>query len=308
MTRLTRLTRLTTALAGAALLWAGVPGPAAPAAPSRAAAPPLAPAPASHTVTVTSTAEGLSAPAVTRPGLTTFHASTTAAGKGWVGLARLKDGKGWDDFLGALSGALSNTPAEVPPGAAELNRTATLLGGLVVQPGQPGSFTQRLRPGRYLLFDYLTAGETTPRYRWLTVTGAPVDQGLTPTATFVSKNVAGLGPRLEVRGTPRAGEPLRYVNEIPGQVNELLFVKIAEGTTEAGLRAYFDSLPEDGSLPPGSPFTSLSLGSLHLSTGRSSVVRLALDRDRYAVITWSKDATDGTRLVQKGLFTIVDLG
>lgn len=305
---MTRLKRMTIALAGAALLFAGAQGPVTAAAPPRAAAASLAPAPASHTVTVTSTAEGLSAPASTRPGLTTFDASTTEAGKGWVGLARLKDGKGWDDFLGALSGALSNTPSEVPPGAAELDRTATLLGGLVIHPGQPGSFTQRLRPGRYLLFDYLTAGDAAPRHRWLTVAGTPVDQGLTPAATLVARNVAGVGPRLEVRGTLRAGRPLRYVNEIPGQVNELLFVKIAEGTTEAGLQAYFDSLPEDGSLPPDSPFTSLSLGSLHLSTGRSSVVRVPLERDRYAVITWSKDATDGTRLVQKGLFTIVDVG
>ncbi|MEV0844888.1 hypothetical protein AB0J21_03170 [Streptomyces sp. NPDC049954] len=305
---MTRLKRMTIALAGAALLFTGAQGPAAVAAPPRAATAPLAPAPASHTVTVASTAEGLSAPESTRPGLTTFDASTTEAGKGWVGLARLKDGKGWDDFLGALSGALSNTPSEVPPGAAELDRTATLLGGLVIQPGRPGSFTQRLRPGRYLLFDYLTAGDAAPRHRWLTVTGTPVDQGLAPTATLVARDVAGVGPRLEVRGTLRAGRPLRYVNEIPGQVNELLFVKIAEGTTEASLRAYFDSLPEDGSLPPGSPFTSVSLGSLHLSTGRSSVISVPLERDRYAVITWSKDATDGARLVQKGLFAIVDVG
>ncbi|MFG3062669.1 hypothetical protein ACGFYM_29400 [Streptomyces sp. NPDC048231] len=310
-----RTPRMTTVLAGAALILAGVQGPAL-----AAPAPALSTATAetshsvditstaetSHSVDITSTAEGFTAPATTRPGLTTFHASTTQAGKGWIGLARLRDGKGWDDFLGALSRALSNTPSDVPQGAKDLDDTATLLGGLVIHPGQPGVFTQRLQPGRYLLFDYLAVGDAEPRYRWLTVTGDTVDQGLAPTATIVSRNVPGAGPRFEVRGTLRAGRPLQYVNEIPGQVNELLFVRIADGTTEAGLKAYFDSMPDDGTFPPDSPFTSVSLGSLHLSTGRSTVVQLPVERARYAALTWSKDATDGIKLVKKGLFTIVD--
>ncbi|MFJ8108052.1 hypothetical protein [Streptomyces sp. NPDC096132] len=307
--RTKRTTRMTTVLVGAALLVAGLQGPAlAASSPLPGETGTVAAAEASHTVELVSTAEGFTAPATTRPGLTTFHASTTQAGKGWIGLARLKDGKGWDDFLGALSRALSNTPSDVPQGAKDLDETATLLGGLVIHPGQPGSFTQRLRPGTYLLFDYLTAGDSAPRYRWLTVTGDAVDQGAAPTATVVSKNVPGVGPRFEVRGTLRAGRPLRYVNEIPGQVNELLFVQVKEGTTEADLKAYFDALPDDGSLPPNSPFTSVSLGSLHLSTGASSVVQVPLERTRYAAITWSKDATDGIRLVKKGLFTLVDVG
>ncbi|GAA2448655.1 hypothetical protein [Streptomyces glaucus] len=304
-----RATRTPTVLAGAALLLAALQGPAL-AAPSTAApgTRSVDTAEASHTMELSSTAEGFTAPASTRPGLTTFRASTTQPGRGWIGLARLKNGKGWDDFLDALSRALSNTPSDVPQGARDLDETATLLGGLVIHPGQPGSFTQRLYPGTYLLFDYLAAGDAEPRYRWLTVTGDTVVQGLTPTATVVAKNVPGVGPRFEVRGTPRAGRPLRYVNEIPGQVNELLFVQIKEGTTEADLKAYFDAVPDDGTLPPNSPFTSVSLGSLHLSTGVSSVVQVPLERTRYAAITWSKSATDGIGLVKKGLFTIVDVG
>lgn len=309
-----RTKRATTVLLAAVLL-AGFQGPslAAPSllGPDPRAAPDVHAVRASgtaHTVDLVSTADGLTAPATTRPGLTTFRASTTQPGKGWIGLARLTDGADWGDFLGALSRALSNTPSEVPQGAKDLDATAALLGGLVIQPGLPGSFTQRLSPGRYLLFDYLAAGDAQPRYRWLTVSGGAVDQGLAPTATIVSRNVPGVGPRFEVRGTLRAGRPLRYVNEIPGQVNELLFVKIAEGTTEAGLKAYFDALPDDGTLPPDSPFRSASLGSLHLSTDRSSVVQVPLESTRYAALTWSKDATDGIRLVKKGLFTIVDVG
>ncbi|MGX1273231.1 hypothetical protein [Streptomyces phaeoluteigriseus] len=310
-----RKKRTATVLPAATLLLAGLTGPAlaAPSLPAedlRAARDThrVQASEAAHTVDLVSTADGLTAPTTTRPGLTTFRASTTQAGKGWIGLARLTDGADWDDFLGALSRALSNTPSEVPQGAKDLDATAALLGGLVIQPGLPGSFTQRLAPGRYLLFDYLAAGDAQPRYRWLTVSGSAVDQGLAPTATIVSRNVPGVGPRFEVRGALRAGRPLRYVNEIPGQVNELLFVKIEQGTTEADLKAYFDAMPDDGTFPPDSPFRSASLGSLHLSTGRSSVVQVPLESTRYAVVTWSKDATDGTRLVKKGLFTIVDVG
>ncbi|TXS47470.1 hypothetical protein [Streptomyces sp. OR43] len=309
-----RTKRTTTLLCGATLLLACVQGPAhaalsLPAQNLRTAraAHAVQASEASHTVDLVSTADGFTAPATTRSGLTTFRASTTQTGKGWIGLARLKDGAGWDDFLDALAGALSNTPSDVPQGAKDLDATATLLGGLVLQPGRPGSFTQHLDPGRYLLFDYLAAGDAEPRYRWLTVSGDAVAQGLAPTATIVSKNVPGTGPRFEVRGTLRAGRPLRYVNEIPGQVNELIFVKIAEGTAEADLKAYFDAMPDDGTFPPDSPFVSAGLGSLHLSTGRSSVVQVPLESARYAALTWSKDATDGIKLVKKGLFTIVDV-
>ncbi|MDQ0948229.1 hypothetical protein QFZ24_002152 [Streptomyces phaeochromogenes] len=300
--------RVALGLGGAVvLLLAGVQGPAV-------AAPPVGSTPASasaaegsHTVELRSTAEGFTAPATTRPGLTTFNASTTQEGKGWIGLVRLKDGVGWDDFTYDLFRALGNTPAEVPQGAKDLNRDATLLGGLVIHDGQPGSFTQHLSPGTYLLFDYLAVADAQPRYRWLTVSGSSVDQGLTPTATVVSKNVPGTGPRFEVQGRVRAGQPVRFVNRIPGQVNEFLFVRIAEGTTEADLKAYFDSMPDDGSFPPGSPFTSVSLGSLPLSTGRSTVARVPTGTGPHALITWNKDATDGIKLVKKGLFTIVDV-
>ncbi|MFI8204979.1 hypothetical protein [Streptomyces sp. NPDC085937] len=303
-----RTVRRAVTLAGAALLLAGLHGPA-PAAPAPAvsAADASYTAGATATVDLVSTATEFTAPATTRPGPATFRASTTQSGKGWIGLARLKDGKGWDDFLDVLSRALSDTPSDVPRGAKDLDETAVLLGGLVVHPGQPGTFTQHLRPGRYLLFDYLTAGDAEPRHRWLTVTGEAAGRFPEPTATVVARNVPGVGPRFEVHGGLRAGRPLRYVNRIPGQVNELLFVKIAEGTTEAELKAWFDALPDDGTFPPDSPFRSVSLGSLHLSTGRSSVVRVPLEPDRYAAITYSKDATDGIKLVKKGLFAIVDV-
>ncbi|MDN3285623.1 hypothetical protein QWL27_07585 [Streptomyces thermocarboxydus] len=296
------------ALAGAALLLAGLHGPSG-AAPAATVTGPDVPhtTEAPTTVDLVSTATGFTAPATARPGPTTFRASTTQSGKGWIGLARLKDGKDWDDFLDALSRALSDTPADVPQGAKDLDDTAVLLGGLVIHPGQPGTFTQDLRPGQYLLFDYLTAGDAEPRHRRLTVTGASAGRSPEPTATVVARHVPGVGPRFEVFGSLRAGRPLRYVNRIPGQVNELLFVKVAEGTTEAGLKAWFDALPDDGTFPPDSPFRSLSLGSLHLSTGRSSVVQVPLEPDRYAAITYSKDATDGIKLVKKGLFALVDV-
>ncbi|MET2717644.1 hypothetical protein ABXV03_18120 [Streptomyces harbinensis] len=309
--RAARVRRLTGLLAGAVLLLtgAGLNGPAVAApAPAPVSGADRVATEAAHTVDLVSTAEELLAPTHTRPGLTTFHATTTQPGTGWIGLARLRDGKDWDDFLDTLLRALSNDPSEVPGGAQDLEETATLLGGLVIHPGQPGSFTQRLKPGTYLLFDYLTVAGAEPRHRTLTVTGSPVDRGLAPTATVVSRDIPGVGPRFELRGTLLAGRPVRFINLIPGQVNELLFVRIAEDTTQEDLRDFFATMPEDGSFPPESPFLSLSLGSLHLSTHQSSVVQLPLEQGRYAALTWAKDADDGVLLVNKGLFTIVDVG
>lgn len=262
-----------------------------------------------HTVEITSTADTLTAPSTTTPGDTVFRATTTAEGSGWIGLARPREGVSWETFHDAMRRTLSNDPQDVVEGSRELNASATLLGGVVIHADFPGAFTQHLSPGRYLLFDYLDlASAPRPRYRTLTVSGERGSEDLpAPSAVVVSASVPGAGPRFLVLGTVRAGKPVRFANAIPGQINEAVFIRVKDGTTEAELGEFIDGIGDDGQWPPDPPFISFGLGSLPLSGGQSSVVQVPLQKGRYALLTFIKDGTDGTMLAKKGQYALVDV-
>ncbi|GAB3955271.1 hypothetical protein [Streptomyces sparsus] len=284
-----------------------------------ATAVPVAPAPTAsvHTpqasdaevLDITITPDGLTAPATAPPGPVTFRTTTTDPGAGLVGLARLRDGVTWERFRDIQQRTLSSDPAVVVQAEEDLLASADLLGGAVTHPGLPGSFSQRLEPGTYLLFEYFDLENAPqPRYRWLTVTRTGSGQALAPTATLVSEEVSG-EPRFTLRGTVRAGQPWRFVNRLP-QENEAVFFPLPDNVTETELESYFDAFGDNGEWPSEPPpfDTSKGVGSLPLTPRQSSVLQVPLTPGRYAVITWLKDATDGrTRLVQQGQYAIVEV-
>ncbi|MFC8282996.1 hypothetical protein [Streptomyces cyaneofuscatus] len=226
---------------------------------------------------IVSTETSLTAPATARPGPVTFRSSTTHEGSGWVGLAR-----------------------------AHEDGTTSFLGGVVNHPGRPGLFTTTLTPGEYVLFDYLyTQGGAEPRERRLTVSGPVSGTTPKPTATIVSREVPGKGPRFTVTGKLRAGAPIRFTNELPGQYNEAVLFPLPANVTRAELQAFFDAADEGE--PVEAPFdTSLGLGSLPLSTDRSQVFQVPLERGRHVLVTWVRDSS-GHLLAQQGQFEIVDV-
>ncbi|MEU0247481.1 hypothetical protein ABZ192_24805 [Streptomyces sp. NPDC006235] len=225
---------------------------------------------------ITSTDKAMTAPATATPGPTTFRSTTTHEGSGWVGLARIGDG-------GAL----------------------TYLGGAVVHPGRPGLFTQTLEPGQYLLFDYLhTLEGAQPREQRLTVSGSASGRAVRPSATIVSHDT-GAGPRFEVRGTLRADRPFRFVNTLAGQYNEAVLFPLDKDVTRAELQEFFDALNDGASPTP--PFdTSVGLGCLPLSPGRSADIQVPLGKGRHVLVTWVRDAS-GKLLAQQGQFEIVEV-
>lgn len=260
-----------------------------------------------HVLRITSTADSLRAPDSAQPGPTTFRAETTAGDSGWVGLARLHDGVSWEQFRVALKGTLSSDPADIVEGSAELNRSADLLGGVVIHPGDPGFFTQRLRAGEYVLFDYKDIVRTAqPRHTELTVSGRAQGDVARPSATLVSRTVPGVGPRFEVHGTVRGGKPVRFVNTMDEQINEAVFFPVGEEVTRERLQRFFESFGDNGEFPPNPPVDLASgLGTLPLTADESVDFRVPLEPGRYAVLTFIKDADDGVRLGAKGQYGII---
>jgi hypothetical protein len=288
--------RAAAAIGAAVLALAGTPGAAVA-------------APAANVVEISSSDTGFTAPATARPGIAAFRARTSSDAAGWIGLARLNPGVTWETFRAALAKTVSDTPADVVSGSAELAASATLLGGVVIHPGMPGAFTQRLSPGTYLLFDYRFLTPAESRYRYLTVSGTPAHSPLGFTGTLTATETADGTPRLTLTGAARAGQPLLVRNNRDGQLVETVLFPIADDVTDAQLAAWFAAFQDgDPSFPPGAPFDiSLGRGLLPLSPGHSAEVGVPLTAGRYVAVNWLKDAQTGTRLVKQGDYLVISI-
>ncbi|MEG3631663.1 hypothetical protein [Streptomyces poriticola] len=300
--------RAWTALAVGALLATAVTGPAAarPAGDVRGVSR-VAEAGAQRTVDVTSTATGLQAPATLAPGTVTFRTTTTVDGSGWIGLARPRPGVSWDRFRTTLLKIINADGPDIIEGSEQMRTTGVLLGGTVIYPDQPASFTQRLRPGRYFLFDYKHIRDAQPRHRTLTVSGTADGTAPRATAAVTAKLIDGR-PRYEVTGTVTAGRPLVFRNSMPeGQPAEAIFFPLEDHVTEEDLLAWFAEFGDSGQFPEDPGPLGEGPGGLPMSAGVSSVLQLPLTPGRYVIIDWLSDAEDGRMLLKKGHYEIIQV-
>lgn len=292
------------AVVSAALLAAGLALPAAPSAFARRAA--------GTSVPVTATGTDLIAPETAAAGTITFEVSTDDAESGWVGLVRLRAGADWERFRTAYEQVGSTDRDEILAGSRELERIAVLLGGVQTRPGGPGTFTAALPAGSYLLFEHQDFRYQKPerRHRVIRLTGQAGHVARpAPSATVTATMVDGTGPRLVVSGRIRAGATISFANHMAGQANEAILWRLADGTTDADVHAWIAKFGDTGEFPADRPpfVDEGPAGLLPISTGRSYVAVPALEAGRYAILNWMKDARDGTMLLKKGMYEIVDV-
>jgi hypothetical protein len=259
-------------------------------------------------VDVQTTATDIVAPVETTAGTVTFRVSTTDSKSGWIGLVRLRNGAAWETFRDAYRRVGSTDRAQILQGSRELAAYADLLGGVQTHVGAPGTFTQRLDAGDYVLFDHQDFRNTTePRHRTLRVrwaSGQSDEAGAD--ATITAKVVDGIGPRYLLSGTFTAGRPIRFVSAMRVQVNEAILWELAPGATEDDLKAWIAGFGDTGQFPSTPPpFASPdAAGILPISAGRSVTAVPPLHAGRYVVLQWMKDAGDGTMLLKKGMYAI----
>ncbi|WP_152552017.1 hypothetical protein [Actinokineospora spheciospongiae] len=244
-------------------------------------------------------------------GAVTFQVSTTDSKSGWVGLVKLHQGVTWESFRDTYRKLASTDPAAILDGSTRVQADATLLGGVQTKVGQPGTFVQVLAPGQYTLFDHMDFryGVAQPRHEVLTVSGTP--SGTTPTAsgTLTAKDVPGEGPRFVVTGTPTVGQPLRFVNAMPGQANEAILFPLLPDVTDADLAAWVAKFTDHGVWPTDPPpFAEPEpAGLLPISPGQSVTATPPLHPGRYIAICWMKDADDAIMLLKKGMYEVFEV-
>lgn len=303
------LSRAWTSVLGGVLLAAlGVaPAVAEPAHTAPAAAVSSVDAADSRTLEIHSTEEGLTAPSTAAPGPTTFRTTTDVEFTGWVGLARPKDGASWEELRAAIGKVISTDPDAIITGSKELDEAGELLGGTVIYPDLPASFTQTLKPGTYYLFDYHHVNSDPPRVQKLKVSGEPSGNTPAPSATLTAETVDGK-PRFTVSGTVRAGQPLRFRNAMPQrQLAEAVVFPLEDGVTEEDLKAWFDKFGDHGAFPDDPGPLGNGPGALPLSPGASQVLQLPLKPGRHVVINWFKDADDAVMFLKKGQYKIIEV-
>ncbi|MGP4087160.1 hypothetical protein [Streptomyces sp. KR55] len=257
-----------------------------------------------------SSVDGLSAPTTARPGLTTFRVSTTDPASGWISLVRPKPGVSFESFRSSLLKIINAVGPDIVEGSAEMQQKAELLGGTVIHPNLPASFTRTLTPGTYWFFDYRNIRDENPRHSTLTVSGtAGTGTAPAPTASLTGKMIDGR-PRWILDGTVRAGRPILFRNEMPeGQNIEAIFFRLADDVTEQDVQDYVNDFGDTGAFPDytGPLDLEQGTGGLPMNVGETSLLQLTLQPGRYVVVDFFSDAKDGSSLIKRGHWKIFEV-
>lgn len=255
--------------------------------------------------------DGFVSPATARAGAVTFRVRTTSPRTGTVGVAKLRDGATEAEFRARMRQVFAaEEPAAVIQASRELMATVDQLGGAAPHPGADSDFTLRLRPGSYLVLEYLDFAGALGRnpepgaeyVRLLTVRAPESDSGPPrPCGTLTALESDGGAPRFALRGRVLSEQPLRYVNAMREHVDEARFYPIVDDSvTEADIVAFF----RGGTSIPPFDFAG-ALGTPPLSPGREVTLRMPMRSGRYAVVSWVRSLVDAQPLTAHGQLLIV---
>ncbi|MET7714259.1 hypothetical protein [Streptomyces sp. NPDC005407] len=255
--------------------------------------------------------DGFVAPATAPAGAVTFRVRTTSWRTGTVGIVQLRNGATEDQFRTRMRQVFAaEEPAAVIRASRELMATAEQFGGAAPHPGTDSTFTLRLKPGAYLVLEYLdfagALGRNPPPgaeyVRPLTVT-TPNSGSIPPRpcATLTAVDAAGGVPRFTLSGRILSDQPLRYVNAMRDQVDEArLYPIVDDSVTEADIVAYFKGETQSA------PFDFAGqLGTPPLSSGREVTLRMPMRSGRYAIVSWVRSLADAQPLTAHGQLLIV---
>ncbi|MFC9125539.1 hypothetical protein ACFT4A_01660 [Streptomyces sp. NPDC057099] len=256
--------------------------------------------------------DGFRAPATAAAGAVTFRVRTTSGRTGIVGIARLRRGIGEAAFRRHLRDVFEKEKArDVIQASRDLMADAELFGGAMAVRGSQSSFTAWLPPGRYLVLEYkdfegpYVGRDPLPGAEHVSplLVHAADEAGAgcpRPSATVTAVDTKR-GPRFVLEGRMHRGRPVRYVNAMRGQVDELAVYPLTDDSvTEADIQRFFQD-PRSAA-----PFNlAAQLGTPPLSPGRSAVLGMPLEQGRYALTSWVASMEDAQHLSAHGQVLIV---
>jgi plastocyanin len=222
-----------------------------------------------------------SAPAEIPAGVTRIIVNNTGQEEHQAQVARIADGKTFEDLTAAL---------QQPDPAAALT-LLTLAGGPTgVVPGATVSTTSNLEPGTYAFLCFVESPDGVPHLAkgmlaQLAVTGAAADTPLPGgDAEVTLKDFAFAGPTTLTPGQ----HAVTVTNDGP-QPHEATLVKLNEGVTvEQVVQAFTSTEPSSG--PP--PWTSAG-GTAGIASGTTASMDIDVEAGEYAFICFVPDPASG---------------
>lgn len=237
------------------------------------------------TVTITATAESLTAPETIPAGWVEISFESAGEAPLFGIMGRLDDDATMDDFMGALMGMMSGETGVIPP--------ATFIGAPAAMPGSTQSATYNLVAGNYVLLN--VAGEE-PQITTFVVEGEAADIDFEPEADL-TVSLVDFAFALPVE-LP-AGEQTWLIENLGEQWHELIVIPVPDGTTLEDamslLMAVEGEAEGDGSMPEFAAVWS------PMSAGEKAWFQVDLAPGTYLVSCFIEDANSDEHAIHAAL-------
>lgn len=189
--------------------------------------------PKAGSVAVTGKDYAFEVPATVEGGLVEFSFTNSGKEPHFAGLAKVADGKTFDDVKAALTAPPSDTPPSGPPPFEEFAGVGT------TNPGLKGNATFNLPAGSYTLFCTLPAPDGIPHANKGMITPVTVKEGI---ADALPESVGSLtATDFALAGAPelKAGTVVVGIRNQGKQLHEINLVELAEGKKIEDVAAWF---------------------------------------------------------------------
>ena len=244
-------------------------------------------------------AVGVTAPAPTlKPTVVTVHASEFAftapkiAPAGTITLRMVNDGKQLHHIavIKLLHGKTVNDFVEAMKKPGPPPAWVVAVGGPnAAAPGQSADATLTLQPGNYALVCFVPSpGDPTPHVMKGMISALTVTPSSTPAVDVPADvNISLSDYKFALSKPFSAGRHTIRVTNDAAQEHEVLFVKLAPGTTAQGLADWVEGGMKGP--PPAMPLGGVS----PIGKGRSNTITLDLTPGTYGMVCFLPDAKDG---------------
>jgi len=220
------------------------------------------------TVTVTATADSLSAPDTLPVGQVTITYEASEEAPLITIFARLSEGVTAEDLMAGMF----EDPASIAP-------QVTFKGSPFLMPGQSTNVTYNLEPGEYAL---INVGAEMPQVAMISVEGEAGAEFIEPEAD-VTVAMVDFGYGLPL--TIPAGENVWRVDNIGEQWHEMAIVSVEPGTTLEDVQTTLAAGEQ-----PGAPVFAL----MPMNAGETAWVDVVLEPGSYAIICNIPDVSEGS--------------
>lgn len=259
-------------------------------------------------ISITMTTAGFTMASSVHAGFVTFKVGSPDAGSHALQGLSVKKGHTLAQVLADYALGISDDRMQNAEGARNLNRDATLIGGVVTNSYAPISVTVPLEKGTYYFFDLNEVGlpgTPPPTVHKLRVYGGMNHGTLPHFSSVVGTIMVNDMPRFAAPSSFDSDRNILVYND-SDEIHEVVWRPAVAGTTDAFLNQYYSDVDAGRPHAPA-PWLDSSRGLQAISPGRFAVVHLDLADGLYAMLCQVPDDMTGIAHSHEGMHQIVTM-